>query len=117
LGRTHAAAKAYESARKQFSKASDLGYPAAHASLGVFYAIGRGGLAKDDREALRLFKLAAEQGDPYGNNNLGFFYETGRGGLPKDDVEAARSTSLPPTMANLGGITVSAASIRTVAED
>jgi len=90
LGRTHAAAKAYESAREQFSKASDLGYPAAQASLGVFYAIGRGGLAKDDREGLHLFKLAAEQGDPYGNNNLGFFYETGRGGLPKDDVEAAR---------------------------
>jgi TPR repeat protein/ABC-type uncharacterized transport system substrate-binding protein len=90
LGRAHAAAKADESARAYFSKASDLGYPIAQASLGAFYAAGRGGLAKDDREALRLFKLAAEQGDPLGNNNLGFFYESGRGGLPKDDREAAR---------------------------
>jgi TPR repeat protein len=62
LGRAHDAAKADESARAFFSKASDLGYAAARVSLGLFYAIGRGGLAKDDREALRLFKLAAEQG-------------------------------------------------------
>jgi hypothetical protein len=52
---------------------------------------GRGGLARNDDEALRLFKLAAEQGDPLGNNNLGFFYESGRGGLAKDDREAARA--------------------------
>ena len=90
LGRAHAAAKADEFARAYFSKASDLGYAAAQASLGSFYAIGRGGLAKADPEALRLFKLAAERGDPLGNNNLGFFYETGRGGLEKDDREAAR---------------------------
>jgi TPR repeat protein len=90
LGRSHAAAKAFESARVQFSKASDLGYAAAQAALGDLYAAGRGGLAKDDREALRLFKLAAERGDALGNNNLGFFHESGRGGLPKDDGEAAR---------------------------
>jgi TPR repeat protein len=90
LGRAHAAAKADESARAYFSKASDLGYAAAQASLGLFYAIGRGGLARNDDEALRLSRLAAEQGDPIGNNNLGFFYETGRGGLAKDDREAAR---------------------------
>src|SRR6516225_1808798 len=51
LGRAHAAAKADESARANFSKASDLGYAAAQASLGAFYASGRGGLTKDDREA------------------------------------------------------------------
>ena len=90
LGRAQAAAKADESAREYFSKASDLGYAPAQASLGAFYAAGRGGLAKDDREALRLFKLAAEQGDPLGQSNLGFFYESGRGGLAKDDREAAR---------------------------
>jgi TPR repeat protein/ABC-type uncharacterized transport system substrate-binding protein len=89
LGRSHVATKAYESARVQISRASDLGYAVAQANLGVFYAAGLGGLAKDDREALRLFKLAASQGDPFGNNNLGFFYEIGRG-LPKDDAEAAR---------------------------
>jgi TPR repeat protein/ABC-type uncharacterized transport system substrate-binding protein len=90
LGRAYFATKAYESARVQFSRASDLGYAAAQANLGVFYSAGLGGLAKDDREALRLFRLAAERGDPFGNNNVGFFYEIGRGGLPKDDLEAAR---------------------------
>jgi TPR repeat protein/ABC-type uncharacterized transport system substrate-binding protein len=90
LGRAHAAAKANESARAYFSKASDLGYAAASASLGDFYASGRGGLARNYDEALRLFKLAAEQGDPLGNNYLGFFYKSGRGGLAKDDREAAR---------------------------
>jgi TPR repeat protein/ABC-type uncharacterized transport system substrate-binding protein len=90
LGRAYAAAKAYESARVYFSKASDLGYAAARASLGSFYAMGRGGLARNDNEALRLSRLAAEQGDAGGYNNLGFFYATGRGGLPNDDGEAAR---------------------------
>ena len=62
LGRAHAAAKAYESARVQFSRASDLDYAAAQANLGFFYAAGLGGLSKDDREASRLFKLAAGKG-------------------------------------------------------
>jgi TPR repeat protein len=100
LGRAHAAAKADESARAYFSKASDLGYAAARASLGLFYAIGRGGLARNDDEALRLSRLAAEQGDPLGNNNLGFFYETGRGGLAKDDREAARLYQLAADQGN-----------------
>jgi TPR repeat protein len=30
--------------------------------LDFFYEQGRGGLAKDDREAARLYKLAADQG-------------------------------------------------------
>ena len=103
LGRAHDAAKADESARAYFSKASDLGYAAARVSLGLFYAIGRGGLAKDDREALRLFKLAAEQGDPLGNNGLGFFYESGRGGLTKDDREAARLYQLAAEQGDAAG--------------
>jgi TPR repeat protein/ABC-type uncharacterized transport system substrate-binding protein len=94
LGRAYAAAKADESARTYFQKASDFGYPQAQANLGSLYATGRGGLAKNDDEALRLSRLAAEQGDALGYNNLGFFYETGRGGLPKDDSEAVRHYKL-----------------------
>ena len=60
------------------------------AGLGFFYETGRGGLAKDDREAARLYKLAADQGNAGGQNNLGVFYARGRGGLAKDDREAAR---------------------------
>ena len=78
LGRAQAVAKDYEAARLQFSRASDLGYAVARASLGAYFAIGLGGLARDDREALRLFKLAAEQHDALGDSSLGFFYETGR---------------------------------------
>jgi TPR repeat protein len=85
LGRAYAAAKANESARACFQKSSDLGYPQAQANLGAFYAIGRGGLARNDTEALRLSRLAADQGDGLGHYILGFFYEVGRGGLPTDD--------------------------------
>jgi TPR repeat protein len=63
LGRAHDVAKADEIARAHFSKASDLGYAAAQVSLALFYAAGRGGLAKDDREALRLFQRGAAEGD------------------------------------------------------
>jgi TPR repeat protein len=59
-------------------------------ALGLFYADGRGGLPKDEREAARLYKLAAGQGHADGQANLGFFYAEGRGGLPKDEREAAR---------------------------
>jgi TPR repeat protein/ABC-type uncharacterized transport system substrate-binding protein len=94
LGRAHAAAKADESARVYFQKASNLGYPQARANLGTFYAAGRGGLARNDEEALRLFRLAADQGDGLGHDYIGFFYEFGRGGLPKDDDAAVRHYKL-----------------------
>jgi TPR repeat protein len=94
LGRAYAAAKANESSRAYLQKASDLGYPQAQAILGTLYAAGRGGLARDDEEALRLSRLAADQGDGLGHNNIGFFYEFGRGGLPKNDDAAARHYKL-----------------------
>ena len=94
LGRAYAAAKADESARAYFQKASDLGYPPAQANLGTFYTFGRGGLARNDEEALRLYRLAADQGDGLGHNNIGFFYEVGRGGSPKDDNAAVRHYKL-----------------------
>jgi TPR repeat protein len=103
LGRAQAAAKEYESARQQFSRASDLAYAAARTSLGSFYANGLGGLVKDDREALRLFKLAAEQSDSLAINNLGFFYESARGGLPKDETEAARLYKLAADQGDAAG--------------
>jgi TPR repeat protein/ABC-type uncharacterized transport system substrate-binding protein len=90
LGRAYVAAKAYESARAYFQKASDLGYAPALANLGTFYASGRGGLARNDPEALRLSRLAADQGDGLGHFIVGLFYEVGRGGLPKDDNAAAQ---------------------------
>ena len=64
------------------------------------YRDGRGGLAKNDREAVRLYKLAADQGNAGGQTGLGFFYETGRGGLAKDDREATRLFKLSADQGN-----------------
>jgi TPR repeat protein len=41
------------------------GHAFAQAQLGFFYEQGRGGLPKNDHEAVRLYKLAAEQGDAW----------------------------------------------------
>jgi TPR repeat protein len=61
---------------------------------------GRGGLAKDDREAARLYKLAADQGIADAEFMLGVFYEDGRGGLTRDDREAARLYKLAADQGN-----------------
>jgi TPR repeat protein len=73
----------------------------AQSNLGVFYRDGRGGLAKDDREAARLYKLAADKGNITAQVNLGFLYEQGRGGLAKDDREAARLYKLAADQGNI----------------
>jgi hypothetical protein len=54
------------------------------------YKGGRGGLAKDEWEAVRLYRLAADQGNANALFNLGVMYKNGRGGLAKDKREAAR---------------------------
>jgi TPR repeat protein len=71
-----------------FKLAADQALADARASLGFFYETGRGGLAKDTREAARLYRLAADQGNAAAQNNLGVFYRDGGGGLTKDDREA-----------------------------
>jgi TPR repeat protein len=81
----------------------------AQLNLGSLYALGRGGLPKDDREAVRLYTLAANQGNAFAQNNLGNFYVRGSGGLPKDDREAVRLYTLAADQGfaiaqnNLGG--------------
>ncbi len=83
LGRLQDAVVAYRDAASRSNAV-------AQTNLGIFYANGRGGLSKDDREAARLYRLAADQGEPAAQTNLGWFYEKGRGGLSQDDREAAR---------------------------
>jgi TPR repeat protein len=75
----------------------------AQTNLGLIRVPGRGGPAKDDREAARLYKLAADQGNADAQTNLGIFYATGRGGLAKDDREAARLYKLAADQGNAGG--------------
>jgi TPR repeat protein len=74
------------------------------------YANGRGGLPKDDAQALSWFRKAAEQGNAFGQNSLGFMYENGRGGLPKDEAQAlswyrkAAEQGYASAQYNLGGM-------------
>jgi TPR repeat protein len=53
-----------------YKLAADQGYAQAQVNLGVMYERGRGGLAKDEREALRLYKLAADQEDDAGKKSV-----------------------------------------------
>ena len=57
-------------------------------NLGVMYESGRGGLPKDDSQAVSWFRKAVEAGDALGMANLGVMYANGQGGLPKDDSQA-----------------------------
>jgi TPR repeat protein len=47
-------------ARRPSFHRTHQGSAAAQFNLGVFYANGLGGVAKDEREAARLYKLAAD---------------------------------------------------------
>ena len=57
-------------------------------------ASGRGGLAKDEAQAVRLYRLAADQGNAIAQVNLGVYYEKGLGGLAKNEREAVRPLDL-----------------------
>jgi hypothetical protein len=53
------------------------------------YETGRGGLPKDDAQAVNWYRKAADAGHAHGMTKLAEMYENGRGGLPEDDAEAA----------------------------
>ena len=106
LGRAYTAAKDFEAARVQFTRAYQQGNAQAAASLALLYEKGQG-VPRDDAEAVRLSKIAADQGNAQGQNGLGFLFTQGRGG-PRNDMEAARLFKLsadqgyPPAQNNLG---------------
>ena len=58
------------------------------ANLGSMYLEGRGGLTKDDVQALSWFRKSADAGDEMGMISLGYMYSNGLGGLPKDVEQA-----------------------------
>ena len=57
--------------------------------LGVIFARGRLGMAKDEVEAVKWFRKAADQNLTEAQDDLGFCYETGRG-VAQDYVEAVK---------------------------
>jgi TPR repeat protein len=56
--------------------------------LGISYENGKGGLAKDDTQAVRWYRSAADAGDAGGMAFLGEAYERGQGGLEKNPAQA-----------------------------
>lgn len=56
-------------------------------NLGWMYQQGKGGLPRDDAEAVKWFQISAMQGNAYGQANLGAMYESGKG-VPYNPTEA-----------------------------
>lgn len=65
-----------------YSRAAELGHPAAQNDLGRAYHYGLG-VPRDYAEAMRRYRLAAAQGGGLAQNNLGVLYRDGLG-VPKD---------------------------------
>ena len=80
----------YASAAPIFQRAAGEGSPEAMRYLASLYERGRGGLAKDDREAARWYRKGADAGDGLAMAKLGVFYLRGTGGLTKNEAEALR---------------------------
>jgi TPR repeat protein len=67
--------------------ACDSGYPIACSNLGTAYALGRGGLPKDDRHALALFVKACDMENAIACTLAGITYIAGTG-IPRDTARA-----------------------------
>ena len=67
-----------------YRRQADGGNALAMADLGRMYEEGRGGLAKDDAEAVQWYRRGAEAGSGQAMASLAYMYERGRGGLAKD---------------------------------
>lgn len=70
--------------------ATQIGGTSGQRAVGLFYQHGRGGLTKDDVQALSWFMKAANSGMGLAMHDVGFFHEYGRGGLKKNDELALK---------------------------
>jgi len=70
-----------------FHRSALQGYAEAQFNLGLMYANGEGGLAKDTVKAVEFFRKAAIQGNADAQNNLGAMYHLGEG-VPKNNAKA-----------------------------
>lgn len=89
---------------RDIRSAAAAGYGPAQTIAGSLHLMGRGGVEKNEVEAVRYFKLAAEQGDPQGMNSLGAMYMRGGGGLEKDEAEGIRLYRLAADEGNANAI-------------
>ena len=72
-----------------YRRAAEMGDPKGMYELGFCYALGRGGLTKDEAKAVEWYQKAAEAGNTSAMIRLGVYYAYGRGrGLTKDEAKA-----------------------------
>ena len=71
-----------------YRRAAEMGDPRGMYKLGVCYALGKGGLTKDEAKAVEWYQKAAEAGDTYAMYHLGYAYDYGKRGLTKDEAKA-----------------------------
>lgn len=96
-------------AHELYRQAAELGEPRAMLRLGEDYRDGDGGVAKDEKEAVRWFRMAADAGNPPGMVFLGAMYLMGDG-VSASDQEAvqwfqkAADAGNPSGMYNLAGM-------------
>ena len=77
--------------------------------------MGRGGFAKDDREAARYYRLAVDQGNAIAQNNLGILYRTAAAVCPRTSARRCACSGSPPIRATPTGRTISESSTATAA--
>src|ERR1700709_1304325 len=78
----------YNSARRVFEAAADLGRPEGLHHLGVLHWLGLGGLERSPAHAAALFQLAAEAGYAPSLFNLGILHSRGEGVAADADAAA-----------------------------
>lgn len=71
-----------------FHRVAEMGDPKGMFKLGDYCAHGKGGLTKDEAQAVEWYQKAAEAGDAEAMCNLGNCYEYGKGGLTEDETKA-----------------------------
>ena len=71
-----------------YRRAAEMGDPKGMYKLGVCYALGKGGITKDEVKAVEWYQKAAEAGEARAMCNLGYAYNYSQGGLTKDEAKA-----------------------------
>ena len=71
-----------------YRRAAEMGNPKGMFKLGVCYALGKGGITKDEDKAVEWYQKAAKAGDAEAMGELGYSYNFGLNGLTRDEAKA-----------------------------
>lgn len=78
----------FEKALPHLQKAAESGNADAEEFIGVFFAMGLGGLPQDDERAFEWYLRSSLKGHPGAQSGIGWYYEIGRG-MPAPDLVRA----------------------------